>query len=100
MVLNTCKSSRNFKNYSLRRWVVNFVEVVFIIGKIHFLNFSKVNSLFYSRVMLFYTVSGASLAKTPGSQIEVRVCSGAPGAAELWHTWIGDLALEISVGAN
>ena len=50
--------------------------------------------------MLFYTVSGASLAKTPGSQIWVRVCSGAPGAAELWHTWIGDLALEISVGAN
>ena len=63
------------------------------------LNFSKVNSLFYSRVMLFYTVSGASLAKTPGAQIEVRVCSGAPGATELWHTWIGDLALEISVGA-
>ena len=64
------------------------------------LNFSEVNSLFYSRVMFFYTVSGASLAKTPGSQIWVRVCSGAPGAAELWHTWIGDLALEISVGAN
>ncbi|MBO7203895.1 MAG: hypothetical protein J6V29_02935 [Bacteroidales bacterium] len=50
--------------------------------------------------MLFYTVSGASLAKTPGSQIEVRVCSGVPGAAELWHTWIGDLALETSVGVN
>ena len=64
------------------------------------LNFSEVNSLFYSRVMLFYTVSVASLAKTPGSQIEVRVCSSAPGAAELWHTWIGDLALEIPVGAN
>ena len=69
-------------------------------GLLFFLNFCEVNSLFYSRVMLFYTVSGASLAKTPGSQIEVRVCSGAPGAAELWHTWIGDLALEISVGAD
>ena len=64
------------------------------------LNFSKVNSLFYSRVMLFCTVYVASLAKTSGSQIEVRVCSGAPGAAELWHTWICDLALDISVGAN
>ena len=64
------------------------------------LNFSKVNSLFYSRVMLFYTVSVASLAKTPGSQIWVRVCSGAPGAAELWHTWSSDLALEVYVGAD
>ena len=64
------------------------------------LNFSKVNSFSYSRVMLFYTVSGASLAKTPGSQIGVRVCSGAPGAADLWHTRIGDLALEISVGVD
>ena len=69
-------------------------------GLLFFLNFSKVNSLFYSRVILFYMVSGASLAKTPGSQIWVRVCFGAPGAAELWHTWIGDLALDISVGAN
>jgi hypothetical protein len=50
--------------------------------------------------MLFYTVYVASLAKIPGSQIWVRMCSGAPGAAELWHTWIGDLALDISVGAN
>lgn len=48
-------------------------------GLLFFLNFCEVNSLFYSRVMFFYTVSGASLAKTPGSQIEVRVCSGAPG---------------------
>ena len=68
-------------------------------GLLFFLTFCEENSLFYSRVMLFYTVSVASLAKTPGSQIWVRVCSGAPGAAELWHTWIGDLALEISVGA-
>ena len=69
-------------------------------GLLFFLNFCEVNTFSYSRVMLFYTVSGASLAKTPGSQIEVRVCSGAPGVAELWHTWIGDLALEVSVGAN
>ena len=34
-----------------------------------------------------------SLAKTPGAQIGVRVCSGAPGADEFWYTWNGGLAL-------
>lgn len=43
---------------------------------------------------MFWTV----LAKTPGAQIGVRGCSGAPGAADFWYTWSGDLSLEISVG--
>ena len=40
------------------------------------------------------------MAKTPGAQIGVRWCSGAPGAAVFWYTWIGDFALWISIGAD
>ena len=40
------------------------------------------------------------LAKTPGAQIGVRGCSGAPGAAEFWYTWNGDLPLEVPIGAD
>ena len=49
--------------------------------------------------MLFLSVFGSgclldcSFAKTPGAQIGVRGCFGAPGAAEFWYTWNGDLAL-------
>ena len=45
-------------------------------------------------------IRSLSLPKTPGAQIGVRGCFGAPGAAEYLYTWNGDLALGMSVVAD
>ena len=45
-------------------------------------------------------IRSLSLPKTPGAQIGVRGCFGAPGADGFWYTWNGGSALGISVVAD
>jgi hypothetical protein len=71
-------------------WPIFVVQFSSSICNIDIAEFRTLDSLIYSVYLL---------AKTPGAQIGHRGCFSAPGAAEFWYTWIGGLALWISVWA-